>query len=1289
MAKYILGLDIGTNSIGWTLLNNNEIIDGGVIIFPIGTNVDKNGIEATKNMERRKYRGASRNHFRYKLRRRNLKKLLDKIGMLPDFSKTYKIKEKYQASELYALRTEALYKPIPPEEIGRLFLLINKHRGFKSNSKILSNENKEDGTVKEAIGQLQKFMDNNNARTIGEYFHKMYIKASSLHNEGNWHNIDEPFDERAETDGIFVHKNNRGIRRENGRYVGRDMYENEFDLIWEEQKKQYPQLTGSKEEYDQIRQLPVPVKREQLKVFKETAYWRLKYQTIFYQRPLRSQKKYIGKCQFIKNKRTAPASSLSFQEFRIWKQLADIKYTDKENDIYGQSLPNDLKQRIFDYLQIHPKLNLREGGKKKDGSKNTDIMDVLGFTNKRNFDFNFDNDEDDKTFEGNKTLYAIYTACGEEIYNGLKASNKLEKLWHILYMAKDDEWLKDTLTSKWQFNDDTATRLVEMGLEDGYASYSSKVIEKTLPYLRDGKDEYDSLILAGFIKSPDEVQEEIVLNKKIKQLVNNELRNPVVEKAVCETIRLVNTILQTKGIDQDNFIIRIESTRELKKPKKERENIRRGNSDTDKRREEYARFLNEKRKNGDLLFARDIQKYDSIIHKFELWLELGADKNDTSFKDFEKIVQKKDREKHSLWLESNRICPYSGRIIGLSKLFSSEIEIEHIIPYSRCLDDSFINKTITFTEINKEKGNQTAFEYLQSKGKNAFKDFKERIKIFSKEKQESRFLKEKVEVGFTNEQLTNTSYIARYVRKKLHEVCKDVQFTNGAATAELRKNDWRLNNLLDKIRYEEEKGIDIDQYLREFSLYKKDFQTYRKKKANSTDIQPMNWNNLTQDITANYEAETRNPIYEWWLEIQKFDAFRGLKGKKDRSDHRHHLLDAIIIAMCSPKIIQELSTFNQLREKQGISMYDEKGELTRERINCPLKYEQIKSAIKDVLIYHRADQKLITTKTNRIQRKKNHEGDVRVIKQKTIAPRGSLHADNYFGKLKNPLKQGFDKKDVYVKRIPIEPEKFKDISALDKVVDRNVREILKRRLIKYGEKGDKAFSEEALLSDPLYLYSVVKYPDGLPDNPSSKLNKPLPIIKKIRVVNKNSRNLIQLAAKDENREIVNHNRYAETDGNYVMAIYESREKDKKGKVKVRRDFEIVSFFKAVEKRRLGLQMFSDEKMQKDGTYLPLMSNCPYLKQDDFVVMYENDENEIDWKNNNDLKRRLYKISEIGRQVNTDGGEFGVIKLIRHNSQKTTKDKYITEGSFIKILHSGIKCIKIAINNLGEITKHRE
>lgn len=1288
MARFILGLDLGTNSIGWVLFKDNKIFEKGVIIFPIGTNVDKNGIEKTKNQTRGEYRRTSRTYFRYKLRRKDLRKLLTTLEILPTYRSTFEVKEKYQASELYRLRATALDNQIPNEELGRILLLLNKHRGFKSNSKILSSESKEDdGVVKEDIKNLDNAIKSKQARTIGEYFHKMYEKSAASYNAGNWHNIDEPLDERAiDTDGIFWLQNNRGIRKE-GRFVGREMYTAEFDLIWDEQKKYYPQLTGSKKEYDQICKLPVEEKRAKLMSFKETFYWKIKQQTIFFQRPLKSQKKFIGKCQFEKNKRTAPASSLLFQEFRIWKQLADVRYSDKENEIYKQPLTTEWKQKIVDYLTTNLSLNMRESRKKEDGTRKTDILDVLELNNKKNFEFNYDENDKEKYFHGNKTLYAIHSACGEEKFNQLKAENKLEKLWHVLYMAKDDEWLKDKLSWKWGFDETVAKKLVEMGLEEGFANYSSKVLKKILPHMNNGNDEHTALLLANIKKEQDETEKKEI-SKKITQLKNNELRNPVVEKAVGETIRLVNSILKLHSIDQDDFIIRIESTRSFKKPKKERENIRRKNLDTEKRRQEYANFLNEKKSKGKLNFSRDVQKNDSIINKFELWLELGADKNDPEFNAFEKIVERRDREKHSLWLDCNRICPYTGNIISLTKLFSSEIEIEHIIPYSWSLDDSFTNKTLTFSHINKEKSNRSAFEYMKSKGETAFKEFKKRVKDFNKEKLDERFLNQTHEQTFTNAQGTNASYIAVYVRKKLQEVCRDVQFTNGFATGELRKNDWRLGNLLDKVRYQEETGIDIDKHARELANYKKDFEQYRKQKANSTDITKTDWRNLTAEMTAEYEVETKNPIYEWWKVLQEFDNFRGAKGKKERSDHRHHLLDAIVIAMCSPSIIQRLSTLNQLREKQGVSLYDEKGELTRERIDLPIPYNEIKEALEAVLVYHKAEQRLITAKQNRIHKKKNESDDSLTIKQRTIAPRGSLVGDNFYGKLKDPRNQGFEKENVFVKRVSLTGDNFKDKKALEKVYDKKIKKILELRLDKYGDKGEKAFSEEALLLDPIFMYSIAKYPNGLPKNPVSKNGKPLPAIKKIRVANKNSRNLIQLVAKEE-KHIVNANRYSEADGNYVMALYESKEADKIGKVKIKRDFEIVSFFKAVEKRRKGEKLFPDEKEQKDGSFLPLMKSCTHLKAGDFVVMYKENETEINWNLKGDLKRRLYLISELSRQVNVDKttgkeNEFGVIKINRHCNQKTSKDSYITEGPFIKVLHTGFKAIKIQIDRLGNI-----
>ena len=118
--KHIIGLDIGTNSLGWSLIKEFEdgtieIIKTGVHIFPIGTIIDdKSNKEKTKNEQRRGYRGASRMRYRFKLRRKNLKIILGKLGMLPDYStllKPYTSKEKRQIEK----RIESAFEQIDRE----------------------------------------------------------------------------------------------------------------------------------------------------------------------------------------------------------------------------------------------------------------------------------------------------------------------------------------------------------------------------------------------------------------------------------------------------------------------------------------------------------------------------------------------------------------------------------------------------------------------------------------------------------------------------------------------------------------------------------------------------------------------------------------------------------------------------------------------------------------------------------------------------------------------------------------------------------------------------------------------------------------------------------------------------------------------------------------------------------------------------------------------------------------------------------------------------------------------
>jgi CRISPR-associated endonuclease Csn1 len=229
--KHILGLDLGTNSIGWALIKeNNEgeinIIKTGVRIFPIGTIVDdKTGKEKTKNEQRREYRGASRMRYRFKLRRTKLKAILKIANMLPDFSKIYKLKGKKQSYELYETRAKAIDQQISLEEIGRIFLSMNKYRGFLSNAKKINlKEDEETGKVKKGIDQLMAFMQKNEARTIGEYYFKMHQKAKELYNQNKWHNYNEPIDERSINEqGEIILFNSNGIRRHYGRYTQRDM----------------------------------------------------------------------------------------------------------------------------------------------------------------------------------------------------------------------------------------------------------------------------------------------------------------------------------------------------------------------------------------------------------------------------------------------------------------------------------------------------------------------------------------------------------------------------------------------------------------------------------------------------------------------------------------------------------------------------------------------------------------------------------------------------------------------------------------------------------------------------------------------------------------------------------------------------------------------------------------------------------------------------------------------------------------------------------------------------------
>ena len=161
-----LGLDVGTNSLGWCLLEVDEqfeptsIIDTGVRIFSDGRNVKSH---TSLKAERRTARQARRMRDRFLRRRNALMNALVKHGLMPDAADERKDLEGLNP---YFIRRDAIEKKCPPHHIGRALFHLNQRRGFKSNRKTADNEA---GVVKQSIARLETYLSETGKKTVGAY----------------------------------------------------------------------------------------------------------------------------------------------------------------------------------------------------------------------------------------------------------------------------------------------------------------------------------------------------------------------------------------------------------------------------------------------------------------------------------------------------------------------------------------------------------------------------------------------------------------------------------------------------------------------------------------------------------------------------------------------------------------------------------------------------------------------------------------------------------------------------------------------------------------------------------------------------------------------------------------------------------------------------------------------------------------------------------------------------------------------------------------------------------------
>lgn len=729
--RLVLGLDLGTNSLGWSLIKYDskspkEIVHAGVNIFPEGVKHANTNKEESLNVKRRKARQARRQTYRKSQRIRKLARVLMETGLLPvhdyadgpsrhqflcelDRDLCQRLNGGFDKSFPqfpYFLRKIALDHPLPIHAFGRALFHLGHRRGFLSNRKKMKKmDEKEAKKVEEGIRELAAAMVEKKARTLGEYLA----------------NVDP------------VHE-----RRLRNRWTARSMYVHEFKTLWNSQAKHHPDVLNEKT-------------RSRI------------FSAIFDQRELKSQKGLIGPCELETGKKRAPKALELFQRFRYWQKLNDTIINFHDGDFRPLTLEE--KQKVAERLETNNSLSYDA------------IRGLLDLP--PNSEFNFETGGKER-MEGNTTAYRLRKFFGEW---DLFEEEKRQRIVGEILGIEDPETLLRRGSKAWSLSEETLTLLQEqqgIELEPGYGSLSKQAMKKTLPLLMQG---------ISFATARNMVYGSMLSKEAcdfLPPLTSTGIRinNPTVTHCLSELRKVVNEIIRVYGKPDE---IRIELARDLKKPLKERMSIQKTNYLREKKRKE----LREK-----------IQACGVLTPK------------------------RHDIEKALLYEECGGVCPYTGKKIDFSSMYveNSPWDVEHIIPFSRCLDDSFGNKTLCYHEENRcRKRNMTPFEAYTKK---ELEEILERVRKFKMEEKPKKENKPKTKKGkkekprqhpklkrfglrgknlleldeFVSQKLNDTRYASKLALRFVshlygEEANKRVQVSNGQVTAHFR-SAWGLNSIL-------------------------------------------------------------------------------------------------------------------------------------------------------------------------------------------------------------------------------------------------------------------------------------------------------------------------------------------------------------------------------------------------------------------------------------------------------------------------------------------------------------
>jgi CRISPR-associated endonuclease Csn1 len=475
----------------------------------------------------------------------------------------------------------------------------------------------------------------------------------------------------------------------------------------------------------------------------------------FYQRPLQSSAKLVGKCTFEKDEPRAPKYSYTTERFLALQKINNLKMVDKSGETLLAS--NDQIQATIDKVFNSAKVTYAQ------------LRKVLNLPD--NYQFNLLTPKKDESVEEAEKKTTFFEAKGYNAFRKL-LEKKQPTLWSRLSqdgemldaicwpitVEQDDEKIEAALVEL-GFSQEEAEQLSALSSFSGHVSLSIKAMRQLIPHMEQGMRYDEARKAVGYADDPFRQSQGLSLLPALTE--ETRTRNPVVDRAISQSRKVINAIIRRYGMPDR---IHIELARELGKTWKDR-------ADITKQQREFA-----DRKNA------------MVTHFCEI---------------FRREPRRDELLRFRLWKEQKEWCPYSMKAIPTDLVIDAALEVDHIIPFSRCFDDSLANKVLVYASENQRKGNKTPYEAFghESNRWDAFEVFVQNYPIAKRRRLLRKELSEKDANEWKSRHLNDTRYLSRYIYNYLRsnlaigEADKNsIATRSGQITSFLRANWGLLKN---------------------------------------------------------------------------------------------------------------------------------------------------------------------------------------------------------------------------------------------------------------------------------------------------------------------------------------------------------------------------------------------------------------------------------------------------------------------------------------------------------------